>query len=258
MTLLLTLLAFVAAAAGFAFFMFRRDQGAREPSWALLMAFAVGMVAVAVALGLELVLVQDVPAAAPGYQPPLHEVLSASLRIAVIEELAKCLPLIVLLYRRKFFNEHTDGVVYFALAGLGFGLPENILYTLQYGTETGVMRLLLTPLFHAAMTGLVGYGLTRVKLDGKSWWWAAGSVLLAVIIHTAYDVGMFSGRPLLVLVSLCLTIALSGSLFLLYYRARDLDQLQGLSAVGHNAFCRTCGQPNPKRYLFCTACGNRA
>jgi predicted amidophosphoribosyltransferase len=41
-------------------------------------------------------------------------------------------------------------------------------------------------------------------------------------------------------------------------RATDLDQESGLSAVGHNTFCRSCGQPNPKHNLYCTRCGQYA
>jgi hypothetical protein len=60
------------------------------------------------------------------------------------------------------------------------------------------------------------------------------------------------------LLSIMITIALGVGLFLLFLHARTLDQAKGLSVVGHNAFCRSCGQPNPDHSLYCSSCGKRA
>ena len=74
--------------------------------------------------------------------------------VGIIEEAVKFLPLLVWLWRKPYFTERTDGVIYFALCGLGFGFAENILYTLADGAGTGIGRLIIVSFFHAALTGL--------------------------------------------------------------------------------------------------------
>jgi len=255
MALLLVLLFFFLAAIGFALFLIRRDRGEREPATALWAAFGFGALGVVIASGLEFFLVQDV---FDGGIHPIGQLAVAAITVGVVEELAKALPLMLFIFRKRYFNEHTDGVLYFALAGLGFGLPENILYTLQLGAGTGFLRLIMTPLFHAATTALIGYMLIKVKLDKASFGSLAGMVLLSIGLHALYDFGLLSHRPLLVLVSLMVTLGLTASLFILYFRARSVDETQGLSIVGNNSFCRTCGHPNPKHKLYCSQCGNHA
>lgn len=250
------ILLFLAMAAGFARYLVKRDQGEREPVRALWVAFSFGLVGIVVAAALESYLLptEAIEAGSLG----LGALGWAVLAIGLIEELCKSVFLIWYIYGKRYFNEHTDGVIYFALAGLGFGLPENILYTYQFGAGTGMLRVVMTPLFHAATTALVGYALVKVKL-GKA---SKRSVLLmlgwVIGLHALYDFGLLSGDPLFALVSIMITLGLAVGIFLLFLHARSLDQLQGLSVVGHNNFCRSCGTPNPNHKLYCSHCGKRA
>lgn len=247
---------FLIIAAGFARYLIKRDQGESEPIKALWIAFGFGIVGLALAAGLELFLLPDISAGVEVIG--LGVLVWVALAIGIIEELCKSAFLIWYIYKKRFFNEHTDGVIYFALAGLGFGLPENILYTYQFGAGAGLLRVIMTPLFHAATTALVGYALTRVKLDRASKYSVVGMLAWAIAIHALYDFGLFSGNPLFVLVSIMITLGLAVGVFLLFLHARSLDQLKGLSVVGNNSFCRTCGAANPNHKLYCSHCGNRA
>jgi RsiW-degrading membrane proteinase PrsW (M82 family) len=149
-------------------------------------------------------------------------------------------------------------VIYFAIAGLGFGVPENILYTLQFGAKVGLARIVLTPFFHAATTCMVGYFLIKAKLKETSML-VVGLVLVgAMALHGLYDFGLISGMPLFIVLSLMITVVMATGIFLFYMRATELDQAKGLSRIGIANFCRHCGQANPKHMLFCTACGQRA
>ncbi len=254
MTSLFVIIAFLLMAAAFAAYLVKHDQGEHEPAKALWTAFGFGIVGVFIAAALEYVLLPDVIIG----DSHLGRLALIAFGIGAIEELAKCLLLMRFLYPKRYFNEHTNGVIYFALAGLGFGLPENILYTFQYGAKTGLARVILTPLFHAATTGLIGYVLARRKLDGVSKAAVVTTIVAAILVHAVYDFGLFSTIPVLVIISVMMTVALGAGLFLLLIRARTLDQAQGLSVVGHNSFCRTCGHANPKHNLYCSQCGNRA
>jgi RsiW-degrading membrane proteinase PrsW (M82 family) len=254
MTQFLVIVVFLALAAGFAWYLVKHDQGESEPVQALWVAFGFGALGVLAAGFVETRLLPDPTMA---FQP-MGTIVWVSLAIGIIEELCKCGLLVWFIYGKRYFNEHTDGVIYFALAGLGFGLPENLLYTFQFGASAGLARILMTPLFHAATTTLVGYALIKVKLDHISKRYVWIMLLTAIGLHGLYDFGLFVQSPVFMLLSIMITLGLAVGVFLLYLHARSLDQMQGLSRVGNNAFCRTCGAPNPNHKLYCSRCGNRA
>jgi len=251
----LIILAFLVLAAGFARYLVKRDQGESEPVYALWVAFGLGIVAVAMAAAAEYAVLSN---PVQGMLPTYSAAASAAILIGVIEETCKFGLLTWYLYGKRFFNEHTDGVIYYALAGLGFGLPENILYTTQFGAGAGLGRIIMTPLFHAATTALIGYAIIKVKIDGASKASALAMVLTVIGLHALYDFGLFTQEPLFVLVSVMITAGLTVGVFLLFLHARTLDQYKGLSRVGNNSFCRSCGNPNPNHKLYCSHCGKRA
>ena len=255
MLVFLLLLVFIAVAISLAWFLIAHDRGAKEPVGALWLA---GLFGLAGAAGAGLIEGQLINPDNLLAGMPLSHIMSTALAIGAIEEICKFVPLGIYIYKRPFFNEHTDGIIYFALAGLGFGLPENILYTLHYGKDAGVARLLLTPLFHAAATGLVGYYLAKGKFRGKAAAYVLPALTAAIVLHGLYDFGLASGKPLYTVAALSVTLGLSVALFLLYNKATDDDQDEGMSAMGHNDFCRSCGFPNPRRYLYCVHCGKNA
>jgi RsiW-degrading membrane proteinase PrsW (M82 family) len=253
--LLFILLAFTSIAGVLAWFLISHDHGPKEPILALWLAFGMG------ALGaLAAYFIENYFLSPNNLMPttPKGVLLTTTMTIAVIEESCKFIPLAIILYKRRYFNEHTDGVIYFALAGLGFGLPENIIYTIQGGTQTGWTRLLLTPIFHAAITGMVGYYLAKQKIGHRSLLIVIIPFAAAIVLHGFYDFGLISGVSIYTFLSILITLCLSGNLFLLFSRATDHDQDLGLSVVGHNSFCRSCGWPNPQHHLYCVHCGKNA
>jgi RsiW-degrading membrane proteinase PrsW (M82 family) len=249
------LLAFIGIAIGLAWFFIAHDRGMKEPVAALWIAVGLGLLGGVAAGLLEswLVPVNNLISGAP-----YGTLLMTALAVGVIEESCKFVPLAIVLYKRPYFNEHTDGVIYFALAGLGFGLPENILYTLQFGDKAGMIRIFMTPFFHAATTGLVGYYLIRRKLAAKSPFSIVLPLAGAMVLHGLYDFGLASGSLPYMIMSLLITLGLSIGLFMVFLLATELDQDTGLSVVGHNSFCRSCGFANPHHYLYCVRCGKNA
>src|SRR5665213_730509 len=201
------LLVFILIAAGLARYFIANDHGEKEPIGALWLALGFGFaggIAAAIIEGLLIPLKDLTPGASLGI------LLVASLGVGIIEEAAKFIPLSLFLYPKRYFNEHTDGVIYFALAGLGFGLPENILYTIQYGAKTGGIRLLLTPFFHAAITGLLGYYLIKRKLARRSPLTVGLALLGMMVLHGLYDFGLSSGSTLYAAIALLITLGMTG------------------------------------------------
>lgn len=255
MSLYALLLVFIAVSVALAWYLITHDRGQKEPIYALWVAAGLGAAGAFAAGFIETKVIGDIDLLSG---TPSTHLLIAALGVGIIEETCKFVPLAIWLYGKRYFNEHTDGVIYFALAGLGFGLPENILYTMQFGAKTGLARLVLTPLFHAATTGLVGYYLIKLKLARKPVAYIGLALGLAALLHGLYDFGLLSGRPIYQTMSILITLCLSMGLFMLFLRSTEEDQDEGLSTVGRNAFCRTCGWANPHHHLYCTHCGKNA
>jgi RsiW-degrading membrane proteinase PrsW (M82 family) len=221
MIIFLLILVFVAVAVGLVWYFLSHDKGEKEPVGALWVALGFGFTGGIVAALLENLLL---PSRNLSSAAPLATIFGSTLAIGAIEESCKFIPLALFIYPKRYFNEYSDGIIYFAIVGLGFGLPENILYTLYFGAGAGFYRVLLTPLFHAATTALVGFWLVKAKLGRQSWaraWWALG---LVILLHGLYDFGLTSGRLALELMSAVITIGLSVAMFVFYARANRLDQ----------------------------------
>jgi RsiW-degrading membrane proteinase PrsW (M82 family) len=251
----LVLIAFIAIVIWLTWFLLSRDRGSKEPVGALWAAAGFGLLAVFLASVLESTLLS---VDATTTSKNLGFLFVNFIGVGIIEELAKFAPLALFIYKKRYFNEHTDGIIYFALCGLTFGLLENIVYTLGFGSKVGLARIFLVPFFHAATTGIAGYFLAKAKVEGKPWKTALLPFVGIMAIHGVYDFGLTTGIIELVLFSIVLTILLTLGLFLFYMRANELDKLQGLSAVGNNKFCRSCGKLNSSRTLFCEYCGKQA
>lgn len=227
------------------------DRGPREPIGALWIAAGFGVLAFVAAYLLEMLIPN--PAVAVIH----HQIFKSFylyLSVGFIEEFFKFVPLAFFIYKRKYFEEHNDGIIYFVIAGLVLGLIENILYNYAQGPLTGTVRIFLTPMFHGGLTAMVGYFLAKKKVEHKSWLTVFAAFFGAVLIHGLYDFGFGSG---LWLMSIMLTILVTVGLFLFYHRANELDRKQGISAHGFNSFCEECGRANINHTLFCEYCGKK-
>jgi RsiW-degrading membrane proteinase PrsW (M82 family) len=117
----------------------------------------------------------------------------------VIEECAKGLALviafavasIVSLRRGDIeFSGVMDGIVYGSAVGFGFSIAEDILYYVQFGEETFVVRRILGGFDHAAFTSLTGIGVGLIPWVRSSF----SKVLLpvlglagAILLHATYN-----------------------------------------------------------------------
>lgn len=112
-----------------------------------------------------------------------------------IEEFMKGLVVIFLLRYRQFDNV-TDGLVYGAASGLGFGMTENFMYFTQFaGVSPGYewlnllfIRSMMTANMHCAASATFGAGISKLKDGGKSAWMSVGGFyLLAVLLHATWN-----------------------------------------------------------------------
>jgi RsiW-degrading membrane proteinase PrsW (M82 family) len=105
--------------------------------------------------------------------PELADSLSAVIIAPLVEEPTKALILFAIMFSRHFDNA-SDGFVYGAAAGLGFGMTENFMYfvnvahTADVATwmQTVVIRTLFSAVMHAAATSWVGAALGFARFRG--------------------------------------------------------------------------------------------
>lgn len=231
MELALLLIALIAVSAAAGLWLITRDSRRPEPVAALWEAFGIGVLGV---IGVPLIysLLPNMQSLSNA-STDANALVATILVVATIEELVKFVPLAMFMWRRPYFNEHTDGVVYFGLAGLAFGLGENLLYSLAYGVEVGTLRLLLLPFFQASLTALVGYALIRVKLRTGHWLGVVAALLVAIGLHAGYDWLATLTTSSGLAAGLLLGIIINVGLFGLYAHAARLDRLHGLIGRSH-------------------------
>lgn len=119
---------------------------------------------------------------------------SAVIVAPVVEETTKGFFLLITVANRKFDNI-TDGMVYGGAIGLGFGMTENFLYFILYGTTISdwiaivVIRTLFSAVMHCVATATFGAFLGFAKFRGKFYKIAFPIIglLLAMLIHSAWN-----------------------------------------------------------------------
>lgn len=112
----------------------------------------------------------------------------------IVEETTKGFFLLITVANRKFDNV-TDGIVYGGAIGLGFGMTENFLYFVSYGTTVPdwialvIVRTLFTAVMHCVATATFGAFLGYAKFRTKYFKiiFPLAGLLLAMIIHAAWN-----------------------------------------------------------------------
>jgi len=118
-----------------------------------------------------------------------HGFADALFTAALPEELLKFAVVVLFCARMKAFNEPMDGIVYGAVASLGFATLENIGYVTQNGIGIAVWRAFSSVPGHAFMGALMGYfvGQWRFGPPAHRVWALIKAYLVPVSLHWAYD-----------------------------------------------------------------------
>lgn len=180
------------------------DRYEREPPLLLLGAFAWGaIIAIPPVLFIEGALNRLLPAVLAPLGTTLSSALAQGLSAGVTEEAVKGAGLLLLLWvLRDEFDNVTDGVLYGAIIGAGFGMVENFVYfAVTPRPELGVLifgRVVLGWLGHSTFTGLFGAGLgyAREWHNHRRNAWVAPVIgfAAATLLHTFFDTIAFAAQ----------------------------------------------------------------
>jgi protease PrsW len=111
----------------------------------------------------------------------------------IVEEFTKPLALYLRTVRTNF-DELEDGLIFGAVAGLGFSATENLMYGSSYLSEGFFMFLIVIAtrsiggcLLHASATALTGYGIGKTMKKHSSFFGILPYFLLAIFLHGFYN-----------------------------------------------------------------------
>ena len=241
-----------------AWFVYTRDRYEHEPRRLIVKTFFLGAILVLPVILAEVIGSLFIPPSSG----PLALFLHFLLVVALVEESSKYLAVRVSVYASPQFNEPMDGLVYGAIAGLGFAAPENLMYVLSRGAALGIIRAVLSVPGHALWGSIIGYYLARQKLTSRRSSGLAG-LSVAVILHTIFDYGLVGTEPL---VGIIIAGGVVAAGWIIFFRSaktalaaspfRPQPRAAQPPATA-TKYCMQCGTLIPADDNFCRSCGAR-
>jgi RsiW-degrading membrane proteinase PrsW (M82 family) len=185
-------------------FFYLKDRYEPEPRGHVALAFAKGALAIVpcwlAARAIELG-VGRVWLALGGIWARLFE---AAVMAGAVEEGAKWIVFLALVYWWEEFDEPLDGVVYGVALALGFATVENVLCVVRDGLAIGLLRAIFAVPAHALFGAAMGYYMGRAKLGrgrhganatrGQRNLYLALALAVPLVFHSAYDFALVELR----------------------------------------------------------------
>ena len=233
-------------------YIYRKDRYEPEPLRLVLWIFLLGALSV-------------IPAGL--FETLFPESISGFIVAPVVEELTKFLVVFLFVYHRAEFNEPVDGIVYAAAASLGFATVENILYVLDGGVATGIVRAVASVPGHVIFSCIWGaaLGLAKFRPGPSRFGIVAAGLLGAMVLHGVFNFSLqFFGIAGFLLI---LVVIIPGGWWMTMKNIgkTHADPASALSALknvhGHGAgeprFCTECGGTVPGDGEYCPDCGKK-
>jgi RsiW-degrading membrane proteinase PrsW (M82 family) len=147
--------------------------------------------------------------------------LGSIITAPVVEEITKGLFLFITIRNKKFDNV-TDGIVYGGAIGLGFGMTENFLYFISFGSDITnwitivFVRTLFSAVMHCVATATFGAFLGYAKFKGMSnkIIFPTAGLSIAILIHFSWNYSVsFQSTALLGFLFMSVTIVIFITIF---------------------------------------------
>ncbi|GHT52175.1 protease PrsW [Spirochaetia bacterium] len=125
--------------------------------------------------------------------PHSFALYSAFLGAAIPEEVLKFLILYLFVFKKPYFDQNYDGIVYAVFVSLGFASVENILYVLDGGIGVAVARAVFSIPGHGLFAVAMGYFFSLAKFSNinKQKKYLRLSLFVSILFHGIYDSILF-------------------------------------------------------------------
>lgn len=203
------------------------DRNEREPFWIMFLNFfwgASGAISLAIigSIIFQIPLAVVVQITAQNNFSEINSFLGTIITAPVVEEFTKGIFLLMMASVSREFDGVVDGVVWGGAIGLGFGMTENFLYFVTYGTslESWISVVIIRTLFSAVMHCLsqatfgAFVGFAFLRSTGQKFLLIFAGYIIAVFIHFLWNVTVsFEETTILGMVFLALYFIITLAVF---------------------------------------------
>lgn len=169
-------------------FIYWKDKFEKEPKRLLALSFLLGALSIIPAIILEMIF-SNYAESIPIYL--ISNAVKAVLVVGLAEEGSKYLMARYFLFPRRAFNEPFDGITYCVMISMGFATIENVMYVMDGGVTTALLRMVTAVPAHATFGIIMGYYLGLKKFDTENNYYGLKALGFATLLHGAYDFFLF-------------------------------------------------------------------
>ncbi len=169
-------------------FIYWKDKFDKEPKKLLTLGFLLGILSIIPAIILEKIFLDSSESISDYW---VSNAVKAFLIVGLAEEGSKYFMARYFLYPRKAFNEPFDGIIYCVMVSMGFATIENVMYVMDSGMTTAILRMVTAVPAHATFGIVMGYYLGLKKFDIENKNYGLKAIACAALLHGAYDFFLF-------------------------------------------------------------------
>ncbi|SEA01708.1 PrsW family intramembrane metalloprotease [Bizionia paragorgiae] len=171
-------------------YIYIKDKYEKEPKGLLLISFLLGGIA-SIIITTILYSVFEISLPLTDSLSVTQQFIQAFVVVGFSEEFSKYIIVLLFAQHRKEFNERFDGIVYAVMVSMGFAATENILYVLEGGASTAILRAFTAVPAHATFGILMGYFMGKAKFSKHKILLNLTGLFFAVLFHGSYDFFLF-------------------------------------------------------------------
>lgn len=171
-------------------YIYIKDKYEKEPKCLLFLNFLLGAI-VSIFITTILYYISDYYYPIPFNTSVFDQFIKAFFIVGLTEEFSKYLIVRYVAQTNKAFNEQFDGIVYAVMVSMGFAATENIMYVLDGGYETALIRAFTAIPAHATFAIIMGYFMGKAKFSKNRKMLNLLGLFLAMVFHGTYDFFLF-------------------------------------------------------------------